>query len=210
MIQFSVSSFLSEIDRQGGLSRPSYYECRFVFPVDQGPIPTALVTLMGERTQGLLCRNVQLPEQALETTTLGFMGYPVRIPGKRTPAVISLTFFNTNNYRLRQAFEQWQDLFQSYDTNQRTARQSTYATMTLTAYHRGAEGPDYTPQPLAEYTFSGVYPQMISSLPFAMDQETTPQEYTVELSYLQMTTVQVSEKLRPKFNSPSQATLSTV
>lgn len=209
MSQFSISSFLSEIDRQGGLSRPSYYECRFIFAsTDDAPVPITLVTLMEERTQGLLCRNVQLPEQALESTPMAFMGYPVRVPGKRTTGSISLTFYNTSNYRLRVAFEEWQNLFQSHDTNRRTSAASAYATMTLTAYHREVKRQDTTPRALAEYTFTHVYPRMIGALTFDMDQETTPQDYTVELDYLKMSTVRVfEEKLRPKYVPTNSGTV---
>lgn len=108
---FNISRFKSEVAKSGGLSRGLFFQCMIT-------VPTAALSF-SDSTDLLVCKAATIPTETLDTVELKYYTRSVRIPGARQFAPFTMTFYNTNSYRLREKFYRWMNVFNSSTFNTR-------------------------------------------------------------------------------------------
>lgn len=116
MPPFSISEFKSQVTRSGGFSDGHLFRVLVDFKPDAASI---LKSGLDSRTRPLLGHSVTLPASTVEPVTLNYHTRQLKIPGARTFAPVSVTFFSLNDYSTRSLFARWQGVFASLTTNRR-------------------------------------------------------------------------------------------
>ena len=97
--------------RLNGGVRPNLYEVDINFPVGVGNQKS-----LKEQGQ-YLCRSTSLPTHSQGLIEVPFRGRFLKIPGDRTFEAWTATFYNTDDFNLRAAFESWVNLGNQVDEN---------------------------------------------------------------------------------------------
>ena len=97
----NILEFKSKLN--GGV-RPNLYEVEIDFPLGVGE-GTNGVGLTAQST--FLCRSASLPTHSQGLIEVPFRGRFLKIPGDRTFEAWTATFYNTSDFNLRAAFENW-------------------------------------------------------------------------------------------------------
>jgi len=184
--RFSINSFKDRIASEGGLSRGVWFNCQITHPN-----PNFSFT---DDTHSLLCKAANLPSATLDPIELKYFTRSVKVPGSRQFAPVTLTFYNTQSYSVRNIFLTWLSVFNTPVTNVRNAIENdkngqdvqafgntdNYATITL--YPR-----DETHKELGEYQFFYAFPSSVSGLQYSYENDGQMQTYDVEFQYLHAT-----------------------
>lgn len=148
-----------------------------------------------------LCKAVTLPSATVETTELSYFSRAVKIPSRRTYAPITLTFYLSENYKLRKGFDTWTNVLNAYEGNQQSA--NLYGKIQLTHYssvdQATADSTALTDRnfknentsdavELAVYTLHDAFPTTINGLQFNYDSDAEIQTFDVEFQYQYFTT----------------------
>ena len=104
----NITEFKSRLN--GGV-RPNLYQVEINFPDGVGNKGT--LTEQGQ----FLCRSTSLPTHSQGLIEVPFRGRFLKIPGDRTFEAWTATFYNTSDFNLRAAFEQWVNLGNQVDEN---------------------------------------------------------------------------------------------
>lgn len=182
MASFSIEKFKSAI---GTPARSHLFRCT-VTPAAAGLLPYF------NADASFLCKAVTLPSATVETTELSYFSRAVKIPSRRTYAPITLTFYLSEDYKLRAGFEQWSNALNAYDENQRGTL-PFYGTITLVHYSSVATSPDAAKNEdaniptLATYTLQSAFPTTVSGLQFSYDNDAEIQTFDVEFQYQYLT-----------------------
>lgn len=102
---FSVSQFKEAVAQSGGFARPIFFDCK----IDCTYLTSLSLNLAAEDI--ILCKATNIPEETIETTDVKYFTRPVSIPGARQYQPLTITFYNTTNYKLRNYFEEWVGAF---------------------------------------------------------------------------------------------------
>ena len=94
----NITEFKSRLN--GGV-RPNLYQVDINFPTGVGDLTT-----LKEQGQ-FLCRSSSLPTHSQGLIEVPFRGRFLKIPGDRTFEAWTATFYNTSDFNLRAAFENW-------------------------------------------------------------------------------------------------------
>ena len=97
--------------RLNGGVRPNLYQVDINFPIGVGDQKS-----LKEQGQ-YLCRSTSLPTHSQGLIEVPFRGRFLKIPGDRTFEAWTATFYNTSDFNLRAAFEQWVNLGNQVDEN---------------------------------------------------------------------------------------------
>jgi hypothetical protein len=97
--------------RLNGGVRPNLYQVDINFPIGVGDAKS-----LKEQGQ-YLCRSTSLPTHSQGLIEVPFRGRFLKIPGDRTFEAWTATFYNTSDFNLRAAFEQWVNLGNQADEN---------------------------------------------------------------------------------------------
>ena len=97
----------------GGV-RPNLYQVDIQFPEAADP-GAGITNLMSQSRY--LCRSTSLPTHSQGLIEVPFRGRFLKIPGDRTFEAWTATFYNTSDFNLRAAFEQWVNLGNQVDEN---------------------------------------------------------------------------------------------
>lgn len=172
--RFSVSKFKDKIHNYGGLSRGVFYDCR-IFYENQSK------TFEQDETE-LLCKAANLPSLELETTEIKYFTHSVKVPSGRSFQPLTLTFYNTEDYRFREKFISWLDGFNGPGSNRREITKN-YATIELSPR-------DAAHELVAKYRFISAFPISISGLQYSFENDAQIQTFDIQFQYL-----------RPEFES---------
>lgn len=132
---FSVTQFKEAVAQSGGFARPLFFQCSIVCPWLTN---VAKFNLKPEDI--ILCKATNIPEEIIETTDVKYFTRPVSIPGGRQYQPLTLTFYNTTNYILRNYFEGWMAVFNERFENIRQPNPLSETTGTITLTHWNNNG----------------------------------------------------------------------
>ena len=182
--RFSINKFKSTIDAAGGLSRGVFYDCVITVnppSTTNGATFTSGAVSFGEE-QLLLCKAANLPTAQLDFTDLKYFTRSVKIPAARQFQPVTLTFYNTQNYQLRNKFLEWLSRFNQPVTNQRDDNTNIgfYGIIEL-------RPKDMAHNNVAKYQFQNAFPTSITGLQYSYENDTQVQTYDVEFQYLTAT-----------------------
>lgn len=168
--RFSINEFKDAVEAAGGLSRGVFYDCLITREDVSNPLePESIV----------LCKAANLPTSQLDYTDVKYFTRSVKIPAARQFQPITLTFYNSQNYVLRNQFLEWLSRFNSPESN---IRQSSlnYATIELFPKNSNHES-------VGLYRFKHAFPTSISGLQYSYENDAQVQTYDVEFQYLTAT-----------------------
>ena len=165
----------------GGGARPNLFE------VELTTLPAG-ITWDADNFR-YMCKAAQLPASNIANIDVPFRGRIFKVAGDRTVEQWSVTIINDENFRLRNAFEEWVNLIANLDTNFGATDPSAYM-VNAKVYQLGRGS---TPQSttnagnansvLKEYEFQDIFPTTVSAIDLSYDSTDAIEEFTVEMQY---------------------------
>ena len=154
----------------GGGARPNL----FVVEMTLSELGFDLPTFDADKFQ-FMCKAAQLPAQNIGSIDVPFRGRTFKVAGDRTIDAWTVTVINDEDFKIRNAMEEWSNRINRLERNVRDiGRYKTNATVIQYAK-------DGTP--IREYKFDGIFPQVVS--PIELDWATVDQieSFQVTFSY---------------------------
>ena len=174
----NISQFKSKLI--GGGARPNLFE------VELTTLPPNVVSDWDADVFSFMCKGANLPAQNIANIDVPFRGRIFKVAGDRTIEPWTITVINDEDFRFRNAFENWTQQIANLDDNLGTTDPSAYMTNAkVFQLGRGSEkssqnsGGDANVV-LKEYEFIDIFPTSVSAIDLSYDTGDTIEEFTVE------------------------------
>ena len=172
----SISQFKSSLI--GGGARPNLFE------VELTTLPAG-ISWNAENFR-FMAKAAALPAQNIAQIDVPFRGRIFKVAGDRTIDTWTVTVINDEDFRIRNAFEDWTQQIANLDTNIGATDPSAYMTNAkvfqlgrgTTKSSKDSNGTDNVV--LKEYEFVDIFPTTVSSIDLSYDTGDTIEEFTVE------------------------------
>ena len=172
----SISDFKSALI--GGGARPNLFEVE-------------LTTLPGGITWDAdnfryMCKAASLPASTIANIDVPFRGRIFKVAGDRTIDVWSVTVINDEDFKLRNAFEEWMNIIAKLDNNLGATQPESYMTNAkVFQLGRGSTKSSTSNTGdanvvLKEYEMIDIFPTSVSAIDLSYDTGDTIEEFTVE------------------------------
>ena len=133
-----------------------------------------------------MCKAASMPASTIANIDVPFRGRIFKVAGDRTVDVWSITVINDEDFKLRNAFEEWMDLIAKLDNNLGATSPDAYMVdAEVFQLGRGSTkastdsgGTDNTV--LKQYKFQSIFPTSLSAIDLSYDTGDTIEEFTVE------------------------------
>ena len=166
----------------GGV-RPNLYQVDIDFPARAiGALNGATKsTLMGETRY--LCRSTSLPTHSQGLIEVPFRGRFLKIPGDRTFEAWTATFYNTSDFNLRAAFENWINIANQTDENIGVVGglDALFTDVTVRQLSKDSAGGKNSV--LRTYRLVDAWPTSVGAINVAFDSNDALEEFDVEFQY---------------------------
>ena len=176
----NIIDFKSKLN--GGV-RPNLYQVDIDFPERAiGALNGATKsTLMGETRY--LCRSTSLPTHSQGLIEVPFRGRFLKIPGDRTFEAWTATFYNTSDFNLRAAFENWINIANQTDENIGVVGglDSLFTDVTVRQLSKDSAGGKNSV--LRTYRLVDAWPTSVGAINVAFDSNDALEEFDVEFQY---------------------------
>ena len=176
----NIIDFKSKLN--GGV-RPNLYQVDIDFPARAiGALNGATKsTLMGETRY--LCRSTSLPTHSQGLIEVPFRGRFLKIPGDRTFEAWTATFYNTSNFNLRAAFENWINIANQTDENIGVVGglDALFTDVTVRQLSKDSAGGKNSV--LRTYRLVDAWPTSVGAINVAFDSNDALEEFDVEFQY---------------------------
>ena len=135
-----------------------------------------------------MCKASQLPASVIANIDIPFRGRIFKVAGDRTIEPWSITVINDEDFRIRNAMEQWMELIAKLDTNLGATLPESYMTnATVYQLGRGSTKSSTTNEGevnavLKQYEFIDIFPINVSSIDLSYDSSDTIEEFTVDFA----------------------------
>ena len=185
----NIIEFKSKLN--GGV-RPNLYEVEINFPTGDGGQGTgADDQKVSLSEQGkYLCRSTSLPTHSQGLIEVPFRGRFLKIPGDRTFEAWTATFYNTDDFNLRAAFEQWINLGNQVDENigattglNEIFKDVYIRQLSKDASKVGTGGSGDKNRVLRTYKLFDAWPTSVGAINVAFDSNDALEEFDVEFQY---------------------------
>ena len=185
----NIIEFKSKLN--GGV-RPNLYEVEINFPTGVGGTGTgADDQKVSLSEQGkYLCRSTSLPTHSQGLIEVPFRGRFLKIPGDRTFEAWTATFYNTDDFNLRAAFEQWINLGNQVDENigattglNEIFKDVYIRQLSKDASKVGTGGSGDKNRVLRTYKLFDAWPTSVGAINVAFDSNDALEEFDVEFQY---------------------------
>jgi hypothetical protein len=164
----NISDFKAKL--AGGGARSNQFKVTMPFP--------GYASVGGEiEDLAFLCKATSIPSMEIANINVPFRGRAIKIAGDRTIPAWSVTVYNDTNFRLRNAFERWQNGINNMSDNEGLTNPVDYQVDAFLDHL------DRNGNTIKSYTLRGVYPTAIASIPLDYDEKTTIEEFEVTLEY---------------------------
>ena len=176
----NIIDFKSKLN--GGV-RPNLYQVDIDFPERAiGALNGATKsTLMGETRY--LCRSTSLPTHSQGLIEVPFRGRFLKIPGDRTFEAWTATFYNTSDFNLRSAFENWINIANQTDENIGVVGglDALFTDVTVRQLSKDSAGGKNSV--LRTYRLVDAWPTSVGAINVAFDSNDALEEFDVEFQY---------------------------
>ena len=133
-----------------------------------------------------MCKAASMPASTIANIDVPFRGRIFKVAGDRTVDVWSVTVINDEDFKLRNAFEEWMDLIAKLDNNLGATSPDAYMVdAEVFQLGRGSAkaskdstGTDNAV--LKQYKFQSIFPTSLSAIDLSYDTGDTIEEFTVE------------------------------
>jgi len=180
----NITQFKSRLN--GGV-RPNLYQVEINFPTGVGNQKS-----LKEQGQ-YLCRSTSLPTHSQGLIEVPFRGRFLKIPGDRTFEAWTATFYNTADFNLRAAFEQWINLGNQVDENigATTGLDAIFKDIYIRQLSKDAAGSNNAGtggsidknKVLRTYKLFDAWPTSVGAINVAFDSNDALEEFDVEFQY---------------------------
>ena len=175
----SITDFRSRL--KGGGTRANLFEVQMSFPTYLS------VSDENETINDIpfLVKAAEIPASNIGNIPVPFRGRILPIAGDRTFDPWTVTIINDTNFRLRDVMERWSDSINDLQTAQGRTNPEQYQTKaSVIQLDRLGKKPGDTITELRTYDFTGIYPNVVSSIPLDHGATDTIEEFQVTLNYL--------------------------
>ena len=174
----TISEFKSRL--LGGGARPNLFE------VELTTLPASVTFPWQAERFGFLCKAAQMPAQTIASIEVPFRGRQFKVAGDRTIEPWTITVINDEDFRFRNAFENWTQQIANLDDNLGTTDPNAY--MVNAKVYQLGRGSEKSSQDssgsdnvvLKEYEFIDIFPTSVSAIDLSYDTGDTIEEFTVE------------------------------
>ena len=174
----NISQFKSKLI--GGGARPNLFE------VELTTLPPNVVSDWDADIFQFMCKAAALPAQNIANIDIPFRGRIFKVAGDRTIDTWTITVINDEDFRFRNAFENWTQQIANLDDNMGTTDPSAY--MVNAKVNQLGRGSEKSSQNnggtenvvLKEYEFINIFPTNVSAIDLSYDTGDTIEEFTVE------------------------------
>ncbi len=174
----NIADFKSKLI--GGGARPNLFE------VELTTLPPNVVSNWDADVFSFMCKAASLPAQNIANIDVPFRGRIFKVAGDRTIDTWTVTVINDEDFRFRNAFENWTQQIADLDTNLGTTDPNAY--MTNAKVYQLGRGSEKSSQSgngnenvvLKEYEFIDIWPSTVAPIDLSYDTGDTIEEYTVE------------------------------
>ena len=174
----TISNFKSALI--GGGARPNLFE------VELTTLPNG-VSWDADNFR-YMCKASSLPASNIAAIDIPFRGRIFKVAGDRTIETWSVTVINDEDFKLRNAFEQWMEQIAKLDNNLGATLPESYMT-NATVYQLGrgstpssVNSDGNSNSVLKEYEFVDIFPTTISAIDLSYDSSDTIEEFTVDFN----------------------------
>ena len=174
----NISQFKSKLI--GGGARPNLFE------VELTTLPPNVAAGWDAEVFTFMCKAAALPAQNIANIDIPFRGRIFKVAGDRTIDTWTITVINDEDFRFRNAFENWTQQIANLDDNMGTTDPSAY--MVNAKVYQLGRGSEKSSQNnsgtenvvLKEYEFINIFPTNVSAIDLSYDTGDTIEEFTVE------------------------------
>lgn len=163
--------------RLNGGVRPNLYQVDINFPTGVGDQKS-----LKEQGQ-YLCRSTSLPTHSQGLIEVPFRGRFLKIPGDRTFEAWTATFYNTSDFNLRAAFENWINIANQTDENIGVVGglDALFTDVTVRQLSKDSAGGKNSV--LRTYRLVDAWPTSVGAINVAFDSNDAIEEFDVEFQY---------------------------
>ena len=164
----------------GGGARSNLFEVNIKYPDN-------ISGLIGDATgEGeFLIKAAVIPASNIGNIPVPFRGRVLPVAGDRTFDPWTVTVINDTNFVIRDAMEKWSNSINDIQTAQGTLNPEDYQTVaTVSQLSRGGKSESDKIDVLRQYIFSGIYPNVVSSIPLDYGATDQIEEFQVTFNYL--------------------------
>ena len=163
----NISQFKSKLI--GGGARPNLFE------VELTTLPPNVVSDWDADIFQFMCKAAALPAQNIANIDIPFRGRIFKVAGDRTIDTWTITVINDEDFRFRNAFENWTQQIANLDDNMGTTDPSAY--MVNAKVYQLGRGSEKSSQNnggtenvvLKEYEFINIFPTNVSAIDLSYD-----------------------------------------
>ena len=154
----------------GGGARANQFKVTMPFP--------GYAQVGGETEElAFLCNATSIPAMSIGTTTVNFRGRPIYLAADRTFEPWNITVLNDTNFKLRNAFERWQNGINNMSDNEGLTNPADYQ---VDAF---VDQLDRNGATIKSYTLRGAHPTTIAAIPLAYDTNNAIETFDVTFAY---------------------------
>ena len=124
-----------------------------------------------------LCTATSIPAMDIGNINVPFRGRQIKIAGDRTFASWSITVLNDTNFKLRNAFERWQNGINNMTDNEGLSNPVDYQVDVF------VDQLDRNGNTLKSYTLRGAYPIGIAAIPLNYETNNAVEDFDVTFEY---------------------------
>ena len=124
-----------------------------------------------------LCRATNIPDMTIASVPVPFRGRTIKIAGDRTIADWKVTAYNDTNFKLRNAFERWQNGINNMTDNEGLTNPVDYQVDAFVDHL------DRNGNTIKSYTLRGSFPTVIQEIPLTYDEATAIEQFDVTFNY---------------------------
>ena len=164
----NISDFKAKL--AGGGARANQFKVTMPFP--------GYASVGGEIEElAFLCRATSVPAMEIASINVPFRGRSIKIAGDRTIPNWSVTVYNDTNFKLRDAFERWQNGINNMSDNEGLTNPVDYQVDAFLDHL------DRNGNTIKSYTLRGVYPTGIAGIPLDYEEQGAIEQFEVSLAY---------------------------
>ena len=160
----NINEFKSRL--RGGGARSNQFKITLPFP--------GYAAVGGETSDlAFLCKASALPGQSIPSIAIPFRGRELKIAGDRAFEDWSITVINDTDFKLYRAFERWMNGINNMTDNEGIANPADYQVDGF------IDQLDRNGKTLKSYTYRGLFPTTLQSIPLDYSTNNTIEDFTV-------------------------------
>jgi len=155
----------------GGGARKNQFKVTMPFP--------GYAQVGGETEElAFLCQTASIPAMNINTSTVYFRGRPIYLAADRTFEPWTITVLNDTNFRLRDAFERWQNGINNMSDNEGLVNPVDYQVDAFVDHL------DRNGATIKSYTLRGCFPTSVGSIGLDMGETNDVETFECSFRYL--------------------------